>query len=111
MGERHTAQMSTIGPPCKGCCLCLDQSNPAAKKYDTPDILALPCVVKWQYLPGDMRSGAPYDPCTGANRREVCMYGAGDLQWLLNQQQLFAGKFDPEVDDVAIRCLESVLRF
>uniref|UniRef100_A0AAQ4QVF3 Beta-1,3-galactosyl-O-glycosyl-glycoprotein beta-1,6-N-acetylglucosaminyltransferase 3 n=1 Tax=Gasterosteus aculeatus aculeatus TaxID=481459 RepID=A0AAQ4QVF3_GASAC len=41
--------------------------------------------------------------------RGVCVHGAGDLPWLLRQYQLFANKFDPDVDDIAIRCIESVL--
>lgn len=86
-------------------------SMPANNKYDTSDMLALARAVKWSYLAGDVRNGAPYDPCTGAYKRAVCVYGSGDLQWLLNQQQLLANKFDPDVDDIAIRCLESVLRF
>ncbi|XP_034542104.1 beta-1,3-galactosyl-O-glycosyl-glycoprotein beta-1,6-N-acetylglucosaminyltransferase 3 [Notolabrus celidotus] len=86
-------------------------SVPTNKKYDVSDMLALPRVVKWGYLAGDMRKGAPYYPCSGVYRRSVCVYGVGDLQWLLNQQQLFANKFDPAVDDLVIRCLESVLRF
>ncbi|KAM7003493.1 beta-1,3-galactosyl-O-glycosyl-glycoprotein beta-1,6-N-acetylglucosaminyltransferase 3 [Tautogolabrus adspersus] len=86
-------------------------SVPANIKYHTSDMLALARVVKWSFLAGDVRSGAPYDHCTGVYRRSTCVYGAGDLQWLLTKQQLFANKFDPEVDDVAIRCLESVLRF
>ncbi|TKS73468.1 Beta-1,3-galactosyl-O-glycosyl-glycoprotein beta-1,6-N-acetylglucosaminyltransferase 3 [Collichthys lucidus] len=86
-------------------------SVPAHNKYDESDMNAIARVVKWGGLDGDVRNGAAYDPCAGAYRRGVCVYGAGDLQWLLRQRQLFANKFDPEVDDVAIRCLESVLRF
>ncbi|KAE8296294.1 Beta-1,3-galactosyl-O-glycosyl-glycoprotein beta-1,6-N-acetylglucosaminyltransferase 3 [Larimichthys crocea] len=86
-------------------------SVPAHIKYDESDMNAIARVVKWGGLDGDVRNGAAYDPCTGTFRRGVCVYGAGDLQWLLRQRQLFANKFDPEVDDVAIRCLESVLRF
>ncbi|XP_069018391.1 beta-1,3-galactosyl-O-glycosyl-glycoprotein beta-1,6-N-acetylglucosaminyltransferase 3 [Embiotoca jacksoni] len=86
-------------------------SVPANIKYDVSDMQALARVVKWSELAGDVKSGAPYNPCTGAYRRGVCVYGAGDLQWLLTQHHLFANKFDPEVDDIAIRCIESVLRF
>lgn len=86
-------------------------SVPANSKYDVPDMQALARVVKWSYLAGDIYKGAPYNPCTGAYRRAVCVYGVGDLAWLLRQHHLFANKFDPEVDDVAIRCMESVLRF
>lgn len=85
-------------------------SLPPNHKYDTSDMLALARVVKWGYLEGDVERGAPYRPCTGVSRRAVCVYGAGDIQWLLAQRHLFANKFDPQVDDVAIRCLESYLR-
>ncbi|KAG8012659.1 Beta-1 [Nibea albiflora] len=86
-------------------------SEPTHIKYDESDMNAITRVVKWGGLDGDVRAGAAYDSCTGTYRRGVCVYGAGDLQWLLSRRQLFANKFDPEVDDVAIRCLESVLRF
>ncbi|XP_008410486.1 beta-1,3-galactosyl-O-glycosyl-glycoprotein beta-1,6-N-acetylglucosaminyltransferase 3 [Poecilia reticulata] len=86
-------------------------SMPPNSKYDTSDMMALARAVKWSYLTGDVKKGAPYYPCMGTYRRAVCVYGAGDLLWLLRQQHLFANKFDPEVDDISIRCLESVLRF
>ncbi|XP_047210098.1 beta-1,3-galactosyl-O-glycosyl-glycoprotein beta-1,6-N-acetylglucosaminyltransferase 3 [Girardinichthys multiradiatus] len=86
-------------------------SAPANSKYEVSDMQALARAVKWAYLAGDMTKGAPYYPCTGIYRRAVCVYGAGDLLWLLRQQHLFANKFDPEVDDISIRCLESILRF
>lgn len=85
-------------------------SLPANDKYQTSDMQALARVVKWSYLAGDVKRGAPYEPCTGEYRRAVCVYGAGDIQWLLKQQHLLANKFDPEVDDVAIRCLEAFLQ-
>ncbi|XP_061534082.1 beta-1,3-galactosyl-O-glycosyl-glycoprotein beta-1,6-N-acetylglucosaminyltransferase 3 [Phycodurus eques] len=86
-------------------------SVPANGKYDMSDMQAIARVVKWSYLSGDVRKGAPYEPCTGMNRRAVCVYGAGDLPWLLRQHHLLANKFDPMVDDIAIRCLESFLYF
>ncbi|XP_008309997.1 beta-1,3-galactosyl-O-glycosyl-glycoprotein beta-1,6-N-acetylglucosaminyltransferase 3 [Cynoglossus semilaevis] len=86
-------------------------SVPANIKYDVSDMQALARVVKWSYLAGDVNNGAPYPHCTGAYRRAVCVYGAGDILWLFRQQHLFANKFDPEVDDTAIRCIETVLRF
>ncbi|KAM4552994.1 beta-1,3-galactosyl-O-glycosyl-glycoprotein beta-1,6-N-acetylglucosaminyltransferase 3 [Fundulus diaphanus] len=85
-------------------------STPTNDKYQVSDMQALARAVKWSYLAGDVNKGAPYYPCTGISRRAICVYGAGDLQWLLSQQHLFANKFDPEVDDIAIRCLESILR-
>ncbi|XP_071387549.1 beta-1,3-galactosyl-O-glycosyl-glycoprotein beta-1,6-N-acetylglucosaminyltransferase 3 [Centroberyx affinis] len=86
-------------------------SLPANSKYDESDMHAIARAVKWSYLTGDVKKGAPYPPCTGNYRREVCIYGAGDLQWLFQQHHLIANKFDPEVDDVTIRCLESFLHF
>ncbi len=85
-------------------------SLPANNKFDTSDMLAFARAVKWSYLTGEVSKGAPYPPCSGGYRRAVCVYGAGDLQWLLAQKHLLANKFDPEVDDIAIRCMESVLR-
>ncbi|KAK2917838.1 beta-1,3-galactosyl-O-glycosyl-glycoprotein beta-1,6-N-acetylglucosaminyltransferase 3 [Channa argus] len=86
-------------------------SVPANVKYDTSDMQALARVVKWGYLAGDVKAGAPYSHCTGVYRRAVCVYGAGDISWLLKQHHLIANKFDPEVDDIAIRCMETVLHF
>ncbi|KAF7669194.1 hypothetical protein LDENG_00230720 [Lucifuga dentata] len=86
-------------------------SVPANNKFDQSDMLAVARLVKWSYLTGNVEKGAPYPPCTGAYRRAVCVYGAGDLPWITKQHHLFANKFDPEVDDIAIRCLESFLHF
>lgn len=85
-------------------------SNPADEKYHSSDMQAIARLVKWSYLAGEVDKGAPYPPCTGTYRRAVCVYGFGDLKWLLQQHHLIANKFDPQVDDVAIRCLEAVLR-
>lgn len=86
-------------------------SAPPNNKFDESDMLAMARAVKWSYLTGDVKNGAPYPPCTGTYRRAVCVYGAGDLTWLLEQKHLMANKFDPEVDDIAIRCLEAVLHY
>ncbi|NP_001088629.1 beta-1,3-galactosyl-O-glycosyl-glycoprotein beta-1,6-N-acetylglucosaminyltransferase 3 precursor [Xenopus laevis] len=84
---------------------------PAHQKYDTSDINAIARLVKWQSLEGDMNKGAPYIPCTGTHRRQVCVYGTGDLNWMVQQHHFFANKFDPKVDDNAIQCLEEYLRY
>ncbi|KAK0146080.1 Beta-1,3-galactosyl-O-glycosyl-glycoprotein beta-1,6-N-acetylglucosaminyltransferase [Merluccius polli] len=84
-------------------------STPPNPKYDESDMRALARLVKWGYLEGDVARGAPYPPCRGAHRRSVCLYGVGDLPWLFRQQHLMANKFDPEVDDVSIRCIEAYL--
>ncbi|KAG9341266.1 hypothetical protein JZ751_019707 [Albula glossodonta] len=86
-------------------------SNPPNSKYQNSDMIAIARLVKWSYLEGDVRKGAPYPYCTGIHQRAVCIYGIGDLHWILRQHHLFANKFDPEVDDVVIRCLEAHLRY
>ncbi|XP_029909404.1 beta-1,3-galactosyl-O-glycosyl-glycoprotein beta-1,6-N-acetylglucosaminyltransferase 3 [Myripristis murdjan] len=86
-------------------------SMPANNKYDQSDMLAIARLVKWSYLTGDVKKGAPYPPCSGTYRRAVCVYGAGDLHWLFQQHHLIANKFDPEIDDIALRCIEAFLRF
>ncbi|KAM3925486.1 beta-1,3-galactosyl-O-glycosyl-glycoprotein beta-1,6-N-acetylglucosaminyltransferase 3-like [Leptodactylus fuscus] len=86
-------------------------SVPIHMKYDTSDLAALARLVKWQHLEGDMEHGAPYPVCNGKHRRQVCVYGAGDLNWLVQQHHFFANKFDPRVDDHAIQCLEEYLRY
>lgn len=83
---------------------------PHNDKFQMSDMNALPRLVKWQYLDGDTSRGAPYPPCTGRFQRGVCIYGAGDVAWMLRQHHLLANKFDSEVDDAAIQCLESHLR-
>ncbi|XP_029431644.1 beta-1,3-galactosyl-O-glycosyl-glycoprotein beta-1,6-N-acetylglucosaminyltransferase 3-like [Rhinatrema bivittatum] len=85
-------------------------SVPYHGKYDTTDMNAIARLVKWADLEGVISRGAPYPPCTGTHRHLVCVYGAGDLQWMLNHHQLFANKFDPSMDDYAIQCLEEYLR-
>ncbi|XP_064312686.1 beta-1,3-galactosyl-O-glycosyl-glycoprotein beta-1,6-N-acetylglucosaminyltransferase 3 [Phalacrocorax carbo] len=85
-------------------------SLPQNDKFQLSDMNALPRLVKWQYLEGDPSKGAPYPPCTGQHQRSVCIYGVGDVPWMLQQHHLLANKFDPVVDDAAILCLEEYLR-
>ncbi|KAG8575929.1 hypothetical protein GDO81_009709 [Engystomops pustulosus] len=80
------------------------------EKYDLSDLNAISRLVKWSYHEGDVAKGASYPPCTGIHFHSICIYGSGDLHWMLKQHHLFANKFDPTVDDVAIQCLEEHLR-
>ncbi|KAM9585785.1 beta-1,3-galactosyl-O-glycosyl-glycoprotein beta-1,6-N-acetylglucosaminyltransferase 3 isoform 1-T1 [Trichechus inunguis] len=86
-------------------------SVPNHRKYDISDLAAIARLVKWQGHEGDISAGAPYPPCTGIHQRAVCIYGAGDLHWLLQNHHLLANKFDPKVDDNALQCLEEYLRY
>ncbi|NWI80411.1 GCNT3 acetylglucosaminyltransferase, partial [Dryoscopus gambensis] len=83
---------------------------PHNDKFQLSDMNALARLVKWQYLEGDISKGAPYPPCTGRHQRAVCVYGVGDVPWMLQQHHLLANKFDPETDDAAVQCLEEHLR-
>lgn len=82
----------------------------ASDKYDVSDMNALARFVKWQYYEGDVSKGAPYPPCSGIHVRSVCVFGVGDLTWMLRKHHFFANKFDAEVDPFAIQCLEEHLR-
>ncbi|XP_067390877.1 beta-1,3-galactosyl-O-glycosyl-glycoprotein beta-1,6-N-acetylglucosaminyltransferase 3 [Emydura macquarii macquarii] len=86
-------------------------SVPYNDKYELSDVNAVVRLVKWGYLEGDVSKGAPYPPCTGAHQRSVCVYGMGDLHWMLQNHHLLANKFDPNVDESAIQCLEEYLRY
>ncbi|XP_078390061.1 beta-1,3-galactosyl-O-glycosyl-glycoprotein beta-1,6-N-acetylglucosaminyltransferase 3-like [Cetorhinus maximus] len=66
--------------------------------------------VKWSTEAGDMAKGALYPPCTGRYRHMICIYGAGDLHWIVQQKPWFANKFAPEVDNTAVQCMEKYLR-
>ncbi|KAM4809930.1 beta-1,3-galactosyl-O-glycosyl-glycoprotein beta-1,6-N-acetylglucosaminyltransferase [Rhinophrynus dorsalis] len=86
-------------------------SVPANGKYDVSDMNSIARFVKWEYLEGDVSQGAPYPPCTGIHVRSVCVFGSGDLQFMLRKHHLFGNKFDIDVDPVAIQCLEEHLRY
>ncbi|XP_043831367.1 beta-1,3-galactosyl-O-glycosyl-glycoprotein beta-1,6-N-acetylglucosaminyltransferase [Dromiciops gliroides] len=82
----------------------------SSNKYDISDMHAVARFVKWQYLEGDIFKGAPYPPCNGIHVRSVCVFGVGDLNWMLQQPHFFANKFDTDVDSFAVQCLEEHLR-
>lgn len=86
-------------------------SIPYHPKFHTSDMAAIARLVKWQYHEGDINKGAPYGPCSGTHQRGVCIYGTGDLHWILHNRHLLANKFDPKVDDNVLQCLEEYLRY
>ncbi|KAM5182602.1 beta-1,3-galactosyl-O-glycosyl-glycoprotein beta-1,6-N-acetylglucosaminyltransferase isoform 1-T2 [Callospermophilus lateralis] len=79
-------------------------------KYDLSDMQSVARFVKWQYFEGDIAQGAPYPPCNGVHVRSVCVFGAGDLNWILRKHHFFANKFDLDVDLFAVQCLDEHLR-
>lgn len=85
-------------------------SLPLSYKYDMSDMRAIARFVKWQYFEGNVSKGAPYPPCNGVYLRSVCVFGAGDLNWMLRMHHLFANKFDTDTDLFAVQCLDEHLR-
>ncbi|KAG9479261.1 hypothetical protein GDO78_012764 [Eleutherodactylus coqui] len=59
--------------------------------------------IKWS----DDRS---HDGCHGRYVRQVCVYGAGDLQWLYNSTSLFGNKFEQLTSFPTMECLELRMR-
>lgn len=80
-------------------------SMPPHEKYDLNELQSITRIVKWGGLDKKV-----YPKCQGRFVRGVCVYGSGDLAWLINQKHLFANKFDPIVDYTAIHCLDQFLR-
>lgn len=76
----------------------------ARSEPDVSDLKSRTRLVKWNYLEERL-----YPKCTGTHRRSVCIYGAAELRWLLEDGHWFANKFDPKVDPVIIKCLEEKL--
>ncbi|XP_030044325.1 beta-1,3-galactosyl-O-glycosyl-glycoprotein beta-1,6-N-acetylglucosaminyltransferase 3-like [Microcaecilia unicolor] len=85
-------------------------SSPYHEKYDLSDSNAIARLQKWAGNDGNISKGAAYPQCTGIVRRSVCINGAGDLHWMLQQHHLFVNKFDVRVDDYVVECLEEYLR-
>ncbi|XP_070579303.1 beta-1,3-galactosyl-O-glycosyl-glycoprotein beta-1,6-N-acetylglucosaminyltransferase-like [Ptychodera flava] len=48
--------------------------------------------------------------CHGKTIRGVCVFGAGDLPWLIKQPHLFANKFNIDRDPLPTYCLERYLK-
>uniref|UniRef100_A0A3B5KXJ7 Glucosaminyl (N-acetyl) transferase 3, mucin type n=1 Tax=Xiphophorus couchianus TaxID=32473 RepID=A0A3B5KXJ7_9TELE len=78
-------------------------------KYDQTDMNAIARLVKWESHEGSQHS-AVYPPCEGSHIRTICVYGAGDVKWLLENHHLFANKFDVYKDPIPVFCLEKHLR-
>lgn len=60
--------------------------------------------VKWKDM--ESQNGA----CHGHYVHDICIYGNGDLQWLINSQSLFANKFEVNTYPLTVECLELRLR-
>jgi len=82
----------------------LPGSYPPHPKYDRNELVSIPRLVKWAGL--DDGDSPAYPKCEGRYVRGVCVYGVGDLSWMLTQGHLFANKFDVDADVFAVACLD-----
>ncbi|XP_029025156.1 beta-1,3-galactosyl-O-glycosyl-glycoprotein beta-1,6-N-acetylglucosaminyltransferase 4-like [Betta splendens] len=71
---------------------------------DITDLMSKTRLVKWSYLEESL-----YPPCTGLHVRDVCIFGAAEIHWLLSYGHWFANRFDTNVDPIAVQCLEEKL--
>ncbi|KAM9813332.1 beta-1,3-galactosyl-O-glycosyl-glycoprotein beta-1,6-N-acetylglucosaminyltransferase 7 [Neosynchiropus ocellatus] len=57
--------------------------------------------IKWSDQAGKYHNG-----CKGRYVRDICVYGEGDLQWIINTDNMFANKFESKTSPEALDCLE-----
>ncbi|XP_003515031.1 N-acetyllactosaminide beta-1,6-N-acetylglucosaminyl-transferase [Cricetulus griseus] len=60
--------------------------------------------IKWM----DMEN--KHGGCHGHYVHDICIYGNGDLKWLINSESLFANKFELNTYPLTVECLELRLR-
>ena len=80
-------------------------SFPPNAKYDLNEMQSITRLVKWGGMDPQI-----YPTCAGVYVRGVCVYGVGDLAWLVRHHHLFANKLDSNIDPYAIDCLDVWLR-
>lgn len=93
---------------------------PSHIKYEGNEFHTRVRLVKWYGLErpdknvfagyNDAKFVQMYDTCHGQWLRGICIYGFGDVPWLLDSRHWFANKFDPIVDSLAIDCVDIYLR-
>ncbi|XP_040889630.1 beta-1,3-galactosyl-O-glycosyl-glycoprotein beta-1,6-N-acetylglucosaminyltransferase 7 [Toxotes jaculatrix] len=57
--------------------------------------------IKWKDQEGRTHNG-----CKGRYVRDICIYGIGDLPWIINRNSMFANKFERNTFPEALDCLE-----
>ncbi|XP_043098590.1 beta-1,3-galactosyl-O-glycosyl-glycoprotein beta-1,6-N-acetylglucosaminyltransferase 7 isoform X2 [Puntigrus tetrazona] len=57
--------------------------------------------IKWRDQEGTAHQG-----CKGQYIRDICVYGIGDLPWLIEKESMFANKFETANFPEALDCLE-----
>ena len=59
-------------------------------------------LIRWETNPDQVNEPT----CQGQYVRTICVFGLGDLPWIVKQHHLFANKFDYSVDLNTLDCLE-----
>ena len=79
-------------------------SRPKSGKFDVNEIQSRARLVKWSDY-----AGVQYPYCDGYWRHSICVYGYGDVGWLMKREHLFANKFDTNhpKSNAAVQCLEA----
>lgn len=57
--------------------------------------------IKWRD-----QEGKAHDGCKGHYVRDICVYGMGDLPWIIERSSMFANKFEINTFPEALDCLE-----
>ncbi|XP_060040928.1 beta-1,3-galactosyl-O-glycosyl-glycoprotein beta-1,6-N-acetylglucosaminyltransferase 7 [Erinaceus europaeus] len=57
--------------------------------------------IKWRN-----KEGIAHDGCKGHYVQGSCVYGPGDLPWIIQSPSLFANKFEASTDSLVVTCLE-----
>ncbi|XP_045884545.1 beta-1,3-galactosyl-O-glycosyl-glycoprotein beta-1,6-N-acetylglucosaminyltransferase 7 [Micropterus dolomieu] len=57
--------------------------------------------IKWRDQEGRVHNG-----CKGHYVRDICIYGANDLPWIIKRNSMFANKFESNTYPEALDCLE-----
>lgn len=78
-------------------------NRPKSGKFDVNEIQSRARLVKWSDY-----AGIQYPVCKGYWRHSICVYGYGDVGWLMKREHLFANKFDTNhvKSNAAVQCLE-----
>ncbi|KAG2461720.1 GCNT7 acetylglucosaminyltransferase, partial [Polypterus senegalus] len=58
-------------------------------------------LVKWKD-----QEGKDHDGCRGKFVHNICVYAPGDLNWIIEKENMFANKFEMETFPLAVQCLE-----
>lgn len=90
--------------------------------HRNPLVLGSPSPVAVSWTPSCSASSPPltwtqacfdcflFSPITGHYVHDICIYGNGDLKWLINSSSLFANKFELTAYPLTVECLELRLR-